>query len=110
MSSSTIDKGFLTKRMLQIKISIMVTSLYYRNTNDEILPKRKTPGMIGKDSLTRQKCSSVNFFHWKYFMKGKSIIFCSCHHYFMDLKSWPYFKVEYRALTDNDFQVICIGQ
>ena len=54
--------------------------------------------MIGKDILTRHKCSSVNyrtFFHLKYFMKGKSIICCTCHTYSMDLKYWTDFKVEY---------------
>ena len=54
--------------------------------------------MIEKDSVTKcHKCSSVNYkiITFKVLPQGKLIIFCTGHLYFMDLKSWTYFKVKY---------------
>ena len=54
--------------------------------------------MIEKVSMTCHKCSFVNYgiVSFKYFMKIKLIMCCTCHHNFMDLKYWPYFKVKYK--------------
>ena len=59
--------------------------------------KRKTKEMMGKDSLTRQKCCAINYgiISLEVLYK-RHVDYCLyCHHYFMDLKSWQYFKVEY---------------
>ena len=67
--------------------------------------------MIGKDSLTHHKCSSVNYgiASFEVLYEGQVDYLFTCHHNFMDLKYWLYFKVKYMLNLVMICYFICLG-